>query len=283
MFFAMLGWGGSWVNAKVLSGYIDAYEMIFFRFFITALSMVPVIIYFKKSFKIDIKSLALVVLASALMLAYMRFFFDGTKLGTASLGGAFVTTLIPIITFVIMALLGKKSIAKIDVFALVLGAVGVGTILSIWNSSLSDVLVVYNLYFLIAALLWALLTVVSGYSTKVSPIVFTFYIYVVVTLFDALFLVDFSKIDYAHYDIIFWLNIGSLSLFATTFANTIYFLGIERLGASKASSFTFLVPLFAILLSVVFLKEHITFTLILGTIMALIAVKILNKIKLFGK
>lgn len=29
MFFAMIGWGGSWVNVKVLSSYINEYDVMF--------------------------------------------------------------------------------------------------------------------------------------------------------------------------------------------------------------------------------------------------------------
>ena len=75
LFIAMIGWGASWVNAKVLSHYINAYDMIFFRFFITAVAMVPIILYFKESFKIDFKSFLVALVASFVFIAYMRYYF----------------------------------------------------------------------------------------------------------------------------------------------------------------------------------------------------------------
>ncbi|MGB9802020.1 MAG: EamA family transporter [Arcobacter sp.] len=87
--------------------------------------------------------------------------------------------------------------------------------------------------------------------------------------------------DYKAFDWIFWLNVLSISVISTTFATTIYFVGIEKLGTNEVSSFIFLVPLFAIILSVIFLKEHISLTIIIGTILTLIAVKILNNIRIF--
>ena len=74
-----------------------------------------------------------------------------------------------------------------------------------------------------------------------------------------------------------------LGIFASTFANTIYFLGIEKLGANEVSSFIFLVPFAAIFFSAIFLNESITYTTIIGTVMIIIAVKILNNIKLIKK
>lgn len=254
--------------------------MVFFRFTMTTFTMIPIIIYLKKSFRIDLKTLALVTLTSVVMLAYMKYFFLGTKLGTASLGGAFVTTLIPIITFVFMVLLGKKSLRGKDIFALGLGAVGVLTMLNVWNTSLELVLIPQNLYFALAAFLWATLTILSSKNSKVSPIIFTFYMYIITSLMAVVFFVDFSLIKYESFDNIFWINIIGITLFSTTYSNTIYFLGIEKLGASEVSSFAFLVPFFAIGLASIFLDEKIEVSIILGTILALVAVKILNDIKL---
>ena len=281
MFFAMIGWGASWVNVKVLSAYINEFEMVFFRFFITALTMIPIIIYLKKSFKIDMKSFALVVLTSIVFIAYMKYFFLGTKFGTASLGGAFVTTLVPINTFLILALFRVKKILKKDIFALVLGGVGVLTMLNVWQLNPEQIFIKQNLYFIIASILWPIVTILSSKSIKISPIVFTFYLYIVTVILDIVFFVDFSSMDYESFDFIFWVNVLSIAILASTFANTIYFLGVEKLGTSEVSSFIFLVPFAAIVLSVIFLKEEINLSIIIGVALTLIAVKIINNIKIF--
>ena len=133
----MLAWGGSWVNVKVLGHYVSAYEMIFLRFGITAITMVPIIIWLKHSFKIDLKSFGLVVLVALALIFYNKYYYLGTKFGTASLGGAMVTTMIPILTFVLLALMGVKKVSSKDLFALGLGAVGVLTMLHIWAFDLA--------------------------------------------------------------------------------------------------------------------------------------------------
>lgn len=280
LFLAMLCWGGSWVNIKVLSGYIGAYDVVFFRYFITALSMVPIILYLKKSFAIDLRSFVLVVLTSLALIAYMNYFFLGTKYGTASLGGAMVTSLIPINTFLILALLRVRTITKKDLFALILGAVGVLTMLDVWHFDMAQLGAVHNLYFLIASLLWPVVTILSSKATKISPIVFTFYMYVITTAVDWVFFVDVDALDFSSFDGIFWLNILFIAFGASTFANTIYFLGIERLGAREVSSFIFLVPFAAISLSILFLGESISLSLVIGTVLTLFAVKLLNNISL---
>ena len=283
LFFAMIGWGGSWVNAKILSDYINEFEMIFIRFGLTGLTMIPIIIYLKKSFYIDAKTLGLVTLASIVFLAYMKYYFLGTKLGTASLGGALVTSLAPIITFVILVILRMKKLRLIDIFALVLGAFGVLTMLNVWTLGSSEIFVIHNLYFILASILWPILTILSAQSKQISPIVFTFYLYVVTVVIDSLFFMDFSSIAIESFDSRFWVNILTLVLFASTFANTVYFLGIEKLGTSEVSSFIFLVPFSAIGLSAIFLGEEIGMPMVIGAIMTLMAVKIINNIKIFNK
>lgn len=283
LFFAMIGWGASWVNAKVLSRYINAYDMIFFRFLITGICMIPIILFFKKSFKIDLKSFIVAFFASISFITYMKYYFMGTKYGTAALGGAFVTTLVPIITFLMLAILGEKKLKRKDYFALVLGALGVLTMLNVWNSSLKDVLVVQNLYFLLASFLWPIFTIISSKSKTISPLVFSFYLYMITITLDGVFLVDFKSIVYESFDWIFWINLLGLSLVSSVYSNTIYFIGIEKLGAGNVSSFIFLVPFSAIVLSAIFLNENISISIIIGTIMTLYAVKILNNIKLLKR
>ena len=283
LFFAMIGWGGSWVNIKILSNYLNEFETMFFRFAITAVTMIPIIMVLKKSFKIDFKNFIVVLLTSLAMIGYMKYFYLGTKFGTASLGGAFVTSLIPINTFLIMAILGTKKITKKDGFALGLGAIGVMTMLNVWSFKTNEIFVIHNLYFILASLLWPAVTILSSKATKISPIVFTLYLYLVTCILNLIFFIDINTIQWEKLDSLFWINMLFLAIVASTFANTIYFLGVEKLGASEVSTFIFLVPFAAITLSAIFLKEEITFSIVIGTVLTIIAVKILNNIKVLKK
>lgn len=283
MVLAMAGWGASWVNAKVLSSYINEYELIFLRNFFTIITLAPVLIISRKYFKINWRSLALAFVTAIVMIVYLKFYFLGTKFGTASLGGALVTTLIPINTFLIMALFFGKRIQKKDIFALILGAIGILTMLNVWTFSPEQIFTKHNTYFLFASILWPIITILSSKATKTSPLVFSFYMYVFMTVLVLIFFVDPIKMNYASFDWIFWANIISLAVVSTTFATSIYFIGIEKLGTNEVSSFIFLVPVFAITFSIIFLKEHVNISIIMGTILTLIAVKILNNIKIFKK
>ncbi len=283
MLLAMIGWGSSWVNGKILNAYMDEYELIFFRNFFTIISLIPILLISRKSFYINKKSLFLAFISSIIMVGYMKCYFLGLKYGTASLGGAFVTCLIPINTFLIMALFFNRKIQKKDFFALSLGIIGIFSILNIWSFSFKEIFNIQNAYFLGASILWPIITIISSKTTKTPPLIFTLYMYIFMTIFVSVFFVDFKTIDYASYDSIFWINIFCLSFVATTFGTSIYFVGIEKLGANEVNSFIFLVPIFAIFLSIIFLDEKINISMIFGTILTIYAVKILNNIKIFKK
>ncbi len=282
LFFAMFAWGASWVNIKFLGFYINEFEVVFLRFCITALTLIPIILYLKESFKIDPRSLFIAFVTSLFFLAYMKYFFLGTKLGTASLGGAFVTSLAPVNTFLLLALFRLKSIQKKDYFALFLGALGVMSMLNVWNLQLNSILTSYNLYFLLASILWPLVTIISSFSTKLSPLVFSFYMYIFTCILSGAFFVDFGSFDFENFDATFYINLFSISILASTYSNSVYFIGIRQLGAEKVSSFIFLVPFFAIILSIIFLGESISLSITIGTFMTLYAVKIINNIKFKG-
>jgi drug/metabolite transporter (DMT)-like permease len=115
----MIFWGASWISTKVLTSYIDAYEMVFLRMGICFLSMAPIILFLKMNYKIDFKTLILVLFASLFLVLYSVFMYLGVEHGTGSLGGAMVPSMIPIITYIFVAILSKKTISLKHSFALI--------------------------------------------------------------------------------------------------------------------------------------------------------------------
>lgn len=279
LFLAMAGWGYSWVSVKILSNYMNEYEMTFFRYLFTIITLLPYLLYKKINFYISFKGLVAAIVASIIMIAYMKFFFLGTKFGTASLGGALVTTLVPINTFLIMALFFKRKTSKSDFYALSIGGIGVMTMLNIWTFNTNEIFNQANMYFLLASISWPALSIVSSRAKDTSPLVFSIYMYAFTTLGCGLFFVDITAIDYASFDMNCWFNIIGIAVISTTFATTIFFVGVEKLGVNEVSSFIFLVPFFAIFLSFIFLQETITLSIVIGTILTIYAVKKLNSKK----
>jgi len=281
--FAMIFWGASWVNVKFLSSYVNEYELILLRMGISFICMFPIILFLRHKIKIDLKTSVLVLFASISLVLYSIVFFLGVDHGTAGFGWALVTTLIPINTYLILSALNKKSISLKHSFALILGGFGVLTMLNIWSFDINEIFSIENIYFLLASIFWPILTIVSAKNTETSPMVFTFYVYILSSLFISIFYVDASHLyeNLFTFDSVFWINLFVITILATVYATTIYFIGINKLGTNEVSSFIFLVPSSALILSSIFLDERITFTTIFGMICTIIAIYILNNLSLF--
>ena len=81
----------------------------------------------------------------------------------------------------------------------------------------------------------------------------------------------------SHGDLAFWGNLFFSATITTSLATTFYFVATSKIGASKASSFIFMVPFSAALGSWIFLGEVIEVHTIVGGILGIAAVYILNK------
>ena len=287
MVFAMIFWGASWISTKVLTNYINEYELVFLRMGICFITLFPIIYFFKFSFKLDIKSFFLILIASLVLTSYSISMFIGLKHGSAGFGGALVTTLIPINTFIIVAILSRKTISLKHSFALLLGAFGVLNMLNIWNFNLNEIFSKDTLYFLLSSILWPILTIITAKASKIHAFVFTFYTYIISSVVLILFFVDTSIFErVVAFDFIFWFNLFVITILSTTFATSIYFIGATKLGTKEVSSFIFLVPATALIIGAIFLGEKITLNTVIGTVFTIIAIYILNNLsflKLFKK
>lgn len=241
--------------------------------------MAPIILFLKMNYKIDFKTLILVLFASLFLVLYSVFMYLGVEHGTGSLGGAMVPSMIPIITYIFVAILSKKTISLKHSFALILGAFGVLNMVNIYQFDTDIIFSKYNIYFIIASMLWAILTIITSKSTKINAFVFTTYTYLIASSVLYFFYVDssiFTKV--LAFDNIFWFNMFIITLLSTTFATSIYFFGAAKYGAKEVSSFVFLVPASAIIIGSIFLNEKIEFSTIVGVFFAMIAIYILNNL-----
>ena len=98
---AMITWGIAWTNAKIVSEYIDVELLIFFRFIFSTLTFIPILLIMRIPIYNNNLPKRSIIICSLLFLLYNYCFFKGTKIGYAGLGGVFVTTTNPIITYLL--------------------------------------------------------------------------------------------------------------------------------------------------------------------------------------
>jgi len=281
MIIAMFLWASSFVSAKVLAIYINEHELVTYRYLITTITMFPILFFLNITFKIDIKSLIMAAISAILLVAYTKLFFLGTKASTANFSGALITTLMPIMVYVIFVFFGKKKPRTKDWIALMLGIIGVAIMIDIWQFKIDEIFNVANVLLIWAAFSFALLSIFTSHNENVNPLVFSFYIYFIATLINSVLYFEIANGSILDMDKYFWFNMILMSIGSTTFATTIYFFGMRKLGA-KGTVYTFLVPLFVILLGFLFLGESVRFSTIIGSIITVISLLVINNVRIFG-
>ena len=277
----MATWGLSWTNGKILSQYCSSSILAFWRFFLSSIFMIPVLIFTKNNFKVPSDGIKYIIIGSILIFSYNIFFFMGSNLGFANVGGVFVPSLNPIITFILSIIIFREIIYKKDIIGLIFGICGGIIVLEAWTLSYSQMTANGNLYFLLASISWGIMSIVSGKSHKaLATLTFSFWVYFISSIFCFIMNINNDVLIVLDFDLIFWLNLILLSIGAQVFGTTVYFIATTKLGPSKASSFIFIVPITAPIFSMIFIGEKLEISTIIGGIMTMTAVYLINKEKI---
>ena len=272
----MLLWGGGWTALKILTYDLPIEVIIFWRFFIMSISFLPILYFLKIPLTLNRTSLSYIGGSSVLNIAFMVSSFFGVKYGLAGAGSVIITTLSPVATFLLVAIIFRKRLQNRQLFGLGLGIVG-GVILL----QLNDINLFFNgsnIYFLLCAIIWAGVTILSGHSHRhIHPIHYSFFISVIATITTFIYAYNSELSSVFSQGWEFWTAMIYLAVFGQTLATTIFFMASGILGSEKTSSFMFLVPLFALLSAWIVLGEPMQMHIIIGGAVSMIAVLFINK------
>ena len=275
MSLAMITWAIAWTNAKIVNDYLSYYNLIFLRFLLGFLSLIPFVLYLKKPFP-KLSELRYIILPSFLFLVYNVAFFKGTDFGLAGKGAILVTTLNPLFTVIIMSLISLK-ISKKEIIGVFLGILGGYIIMDLSNEGLKSILDAGNVYFVLCAISWGIMTVLINFAQKIiNPYVFICSCYFLTMIMTIPF-ISIGEIMSVKYDFTFYINFFLVSMGAMSFGTSIYMFYTPILGPTKASIFIFSVPFIAILMANIFLNEPFTNNVLIGGLLSLLAIYIVNK------
>jgi drug/metabolite transporter (DMT)-like permease len=278
MILSMTCWGFSWTAGKVLAGYGSPMSISFIRFASTFVSMVVILLILKESFTIKKKGFVDVMVAAVIISLYTFLFFKGLVTGKAGAGGVLVTVMNPIFSYAIMLGINRRVPTRNESIGLLLGLVA-GVVLLKLPMEADKIFSAGNVYFLLAAVSWAVLSVFTSRASRYgSTVTFSAWMYGISTvLLFFLAGTDAPMETIENGDTRFWLNLFFSSTITTALATTFFFVATSRIGASRASSFIFMVPFSAALGSWMFLGEVPQGHTIAGGLLGIAAVYILNK------
>ena len=278
MILSMTCWGLSWTSAKIIASYGSPMTLTFLRFSFTFLSMIIILPALKQPFTIKKNGIRDLLAASLTISLYTILFFRGITTGKAGAGGVLVTVLNPIMSYGIMLIMELRRPRRNEIIGLSLGLLA-GIVLLKLPMEASTIFSAGNIYFLLASLCWAFLSVFTSRASRYgSTITFSTWMYFICIVVLFLFTgVEGPADTISKADGVFWLNFFVVAVLATSLATTFYFVATSRLGASQASSYIFLVPFSAALGAWIFLHEVPQWHTVAGGILGIAAVYILNR------
>ena len=250
--------------------------IIFWRFFLMSLSFLPILYFFKTPISLNANALKYILGSSFFNITFMVSSFLGISYGLAGAGSVIITSISPIMTFFIVALIWRKKIDRVHSLGLLIGLVGGFVILQL--SDLSLFFNGSNGYFLLCAIIWAGVTILSQHSHQhIHPIHYSFFISVIATISTFIYAFDADLLAVFEQGTEFWIAMIYLAVFGQTIATTIFFMASGKIGSQKTSSYMFLVPIFALLSAWVVLDEPIQTHIIIGGAISMLAVYFINK------
>lgn len=276
MIISMLFWGIAWSVGKVAVEHSSVELASFYRYAISFVAMIPIIYYLKIPFKTHRRGVMLMIIAGILTAIFNYLFFSGLKVGDAGYGGTLVTSLSPILTYILSIIFFSLIISTREIIALSIGILGALLILKVPQFGLGFISP-QNSYFLIAALVWAFVTIVSQKSSKyTSPMLYTLVVFGVAMLSNLTTALPQKPFDISSLDSMFWLSVLFLGIFPGAIGTTLFFVSAQKIGAHKTGIYMFIVPIGAIGSSIIMFDEKIEFYTIIGCLLAFIAVFLFN-------
>lgn len=252
-------WGGTFIATRIAAQTFGPFTGAGIRYTIALVFLLPLAFHQNRQmFRIKGSQLPiLILLGLSGIFAYNYFFFKGLKTIPAS-RGALLAALNPTIVMVLSAIVYKEKITLRKLIGIIISLTGVvivisrGKIIELLSSIESG-----DLFMLGCPLTWAVYTLAARPALKhASPLQATTWASLSGGLM--LLLLAFTEPYPQDVPLKVWGALFYLGLIGTVVAFVWYYDGIKKIGPTRASIFNNLVPVFAVLFSVIILKEKVS-------------------------
>ena len=228
----------------------------------------------------------LTLIAITGVLGYQVFFMNGMRL-TAAGDASLIITFNPIFTVLLAAPMLGQQISRKMFVGLFCGFIGVAVVTG-WSPN-TDIpfedRILGDLMILLSSLNWAMTTnntkrmmeQRNGEQKATTLEIVVWYSLIGTVLLTPLAAWETWQHGIPEPTLTDWYAIIYLAAISTFLAYYWFAIGVEKLGATAASSYIFLMPVFGVLGGVILLDENIGWTLLLGFILIVIGVRVVQR------
>ncbi len=284
LILTMLFWGGTFISGRMLAESVPPASAAFLRFSIGSLCLLLLLFISEGRLSLPPKEkwLALFLLGLTGVFSYNVFFFSGLRhigAGRASL----IIAATPLVITIFAVLFFREPLSWKRLFGILISFFG--AILVISNGNPADLFHggfgMGEKAILGCVLSWTAYSLIGrSVLSTLSPLVSVCYSSIIGTLllfipavqeglFDNLTTLTLSD----------WINLNYLGICGTALGFSLYYRGIQQIGATRAGVFINLVPVFSIILSWILLKESIQLVVLAGGGLVLLGVYLTNRRK----
>ncbi len=265
----------AFITSKIALIEIPPFALTFMRTSIASLALIAWCLIRKKNMKLPFKQHVPVMIIGTMFAFAFSFFTWGLQYTSTSIASVLLGTLPFFVAIFAHFLLGKtERLTPNKIIGLLIGLVGVITIIGF--NTIAD----FNLTNIgqLAIIISCLFRAMNGISIRLyvqnhldKTVVATYtLIWASVPLgIVSLFLEGTPSFDYSAN---IWVSVSALALLSTAVTGVMVFRLIKRIGASNTSLTTFIIPIFAIGIGVIFLGESLKTNEIIGIFLILIGV-----------
>ncbi len=277
--FATSTWGSAFIAGRFATESFDPITVAFLRFFFASLILIPIMILKEKDRpKLNKKDwLLLCSLGLTGIAIYNIAFFTAAKYAPIVKSSLFIAVN-PVLIILLSGLFLKETITKRNVTGLVLALTGAviiitnGQVLVTIQNGLQPI----DIVLLFAVVCWALYSVLGKVAlAKFSTLTSTTYAVTIGTIMLMPFAIyETNWTDMMGANWLVWTSILHMSVIVTVVSFIMYYEGIKRIGAAKASLFINFMPLSAVVLAVIFLGEPLHLSHVLGALFVITGVTV---------
>lgn len=279
-------WGGTFISGRMLAESVPPFSAAFFRFLFASVCLYAILIRRQgKMPRLEKQQILPVVLLGLTgVFAYNVFFFNGLKLVAAGRASIIIANN-PIVISVLSALFFKETLSTVRIAGILISVAGAVTAISggdpvalfTGGARLGD------LYILGCVISWSVYSLLGKRVMRnLSPL--TAVSHSAATGVLALLVpacMEGMPSAVPGYSLADWSNLAYLGVFGTVLGFVWYYEGIRAIGPSRASLFINFVPISAICLAHIVLKEPLTPSLLAGGILVVTGVT-LNHLPVSG-
>ena len=279
--FTMMLWGGTFIAGRLLAGNVEPASAAFLRFFIASIGMIILVLTSEKKLPPPPRKLwlPLILLGVTGVFLYNIFFFNGLHSVSAGRASMIIACTPLVITFFAATFLGER-LTLLQFFGIILSLTGAILVISNGHPTLlfAGKFGTGEAAMLGCVFSWAAYSIIGrSVLNSMSPMTSVCYSAIIGTILLAFPAAQehlFSRLG--SLQILDWTSLAYLGIFGTAIGFSLYYRGIQKIGATRAGIFINLVPVFSLLLSWLILGETITAIVLTGGLLILTGVSITN-------